>query len=79
MSMPQPLTLINTCLSTGGNAFTSLFATTSQLDQKTRSRLKTNMSNMEEAQTEVSSASYGLCSLVSAVIELFETTLLFNN
>lgn len=59
MSMPQPLTLINAYLSTGGNAFTSLFATTSQLEQKTSSRLKTNMSNLEEAGTEVSSASYG--------------------
>lgn len=80
MSGPPPLTLMNTYLATGQNALTSLFATTSHLQGTPSSRRETFLSNMEAGGIEISSASYGtLCSLVSAVIELFETALLFNN
>lgn len=80
MSAPPPLTLMNTYLATGQDALTSLFATTSHLQRTPGSRHKTFLSNMEAGRIEISSASYGtLCSLVSAVIELFETALLFNN
>lgn len=75
MSKPQPLTLLNTYLPTGHDALTSLCATTSHLPQKL-----IYLSNMEDGALEISSASYGtLCSLASVVIELFATTLLFNN